>query len=187
MGDVLRGTPWEIFRTFLSPDVLMQLRTTARYWNKGDKYGPYGDFFLFLLKSGEEDASTAPVKGTAPVSIWGLQATYVWGHITCIKAVPSGEAWINIRQGLFPDDVVKLRATARCWNNGELYGDFGDFFFMLLNMKQYTSCEGGRAPLRLRHPFMETIRLRGLVRPSGDTMDDTTFSNILTAWGNGRW
>ena len=47
MYDVLRGSPWEILRAFLSPDVLMRLRTTERYWNKGDKYGPYGDFFLF--------------------------------------------------------------------------------------------------------------------------------------------
>ena len=77
MGDVLNGTPWEILRAFLSPDVLMRLHTTARYRNKGDKYGPYGDFFLFLLKSGGEDASTTPVKGTAPVSFWDLQATYV--------------------------------------------------------------------------------------------------------------
>ena len=104
-----------------------------------------------------------------------------------MKVVLSGEAWINIRQGLFPDDVVKLRATARCWNNGELFGDLGDLFFMLLKMKQYTSFEGGRAPLRLRNPFMETIRLRGTDPPSGETTDDTSFSNILTAWGNGRW
>ena len=34
---------------------------------------------------------------------------------------------------------------------------------------------------------METIRLRGLVSPSGDTMDDTSLNNILTALGNGRW
>ena len=82
---------------------------------------------------------------------------------------------------------MKLRATAKCWNNGELYGDLGDLFFMLLTMKQKTKCDGGRAPLRLRNPFMETIRLRGLDQPSGDTMDDTSFSNILSAWGNGRW
>ena len=58
---------------------------------------------------------------------------------------------------------------------------------MLLKMKQYTSCEGGTAPPRPRNPFMETIRLRGLDPPSGETMDDTSFSNILTAWSNGRW
>ena len=37
---------------------------------------------------------------------------------------------------IIPDDVVKMRATARCWNNGELFGDLGDLFFMLLKMKQ---------------------------------------------------
>ena len=52
-----------------------------------------------------------------------------------MKAVLSGEAWINIRQGLFPDDVVKLRVTARCWDNGHFYGDLGEFFFMSLKMK----------------------------------------------------
>ena len=78
MCDVLRGSPWEIIRVFLSPDILLRLRTTERYWNKGDIYEPYGDFFLFLLKSGGEDPSTSPVKCTAPFSIWDLQATYVW-------------------------------------------------------------------------------------------------------------
>ena len=141
MCDVLLGPPWEILRAFLPPDVLLRLRTTARYWNKGDNYGPYGDFFLFLFKSGGEDASTVPVKGTAPVSTGDLQATYVWGRITCMKVMLSGEAWINIRQGLFPDNVVKMRATARCWN-----GDLGDLFFILLKMKQYTSCNGDRVP-----------------------------------------
>ena len=61
MYDVLRGSPWEILRAFLSPDILLRLRTTERYWNKCDNYGPYGDFFLFLLKSGGEDVSTAHI------------------------------------------------------------------------------------------------------------------------------
>ena len=77
MYDVLRGSLWEILRAFLSPDVLMRLRTIERYWNKGDNYGPYGDFFLFLLKSGGEDASNVPVKGTAPVSITSGIALHV--------------------------------------------------------------------------------------------------------------
>ena len=34
---------------------------------------------------------------------------------------------------------------------------------------------------------METIRLRGLDPPNGETMKDPSFSNILTAWGNGCW
>ena len=34
---------------------------------------------------------------------------------------------------------------------------------------------------------METIRLRGLDLQGGDMMDDPSFSNILTAWGNGCW
>ena len=35
-----------------------------------------------------------------------------------------------------------MKATARCWNNGVLHGDLGDLFFMLLKMKQNTSCKG---------------------------------------------
>ena len=34
---------------------------------------------------------------------------------------------------------------------------------------------------------METTRLRGTDQPSGETTDDTSFSNILTAWSYGRW
>ena len=43
MADVLRGSPWEILRTFLSLDVLLRLRTT----------GTYGDIFHYLLLSDE--------------------------------------------------------------------------------------------------------------------------------------
>ena len=63
MGDVLRGSPWEILRAFLSLDVLLRLRTIERYWNKDDNYRPYGDFFHFLLQSGGHDASIVPVEG----------------------------------------------------------------------------------------------------------------------------
>ena len=31
MYDVLRGSPWEILRAFLSPDILLRLRTTERF------------------------------------------------------------------------------------------------------------------------------------------------------------
>ena len=104
-----------------------------------------------------------------------------------MKVVLNGEARINSRQGLLPDDVVKLRVTAKCWNNGVPYGELGELFFMLLKMKQHKPCEIEGVPLRLSNPFMETIRLRGLDLQGGDTMDDPSFSNILTTWGNGRW
>ena len=53
-----------------------------------------------------------------------------------MKVVLSGEAWINIKQGLLPDNVVKLRVTAKCWNNGVLYGDFGDLFFVATKIEK---------------------------------------------------
>ena len=102
-----------------------------------------------------------------------------------MKAVLSGEAWVNVRRGLLPDDVVNLRVTAKCWNNGQLYGDLGEIFFMLLIMKQYIFYESGREPMKLRNPVLETIRRRGLGSMVGSTPEDTSLRDILTTWGNG--
>ena len=86
---------------------------------------------------------------------------------------------------IIPGRCGKNEGTARCWNNGELYGDLGDLFLMLLKMKQHIPCEIEGVPIRLSNPFMETIRLRGLDLQGGDLMDDPSFSIILTACGNG--
>ena len=91
-----------------------------------------------LFKSGGEDTNTTSVKNCVSVSLWELQAIYVWSSTTCLKAVLSCEAWVNVRQGLLPDDVVNLRVTAKCRNNEQLYGDLGGIFFMQIEMKQYT-------------------------------------------------
>ena len=180
MSDVLSGLLWLTLRAFLPPGALLRFRTTASYWNDGNKFGPYGDLFIFLLKSGGEDTNTTSVKNCVSVSLWDLQATYVWSCITCMKAVLSGEAWVNVRRGLLPDDVVNLRVTAKCWNNGQLYGDLGVIFFMLLKMKQYTFYESGREPMQLRNPVLETIRRHGLDSMVGSTPEDTSLRDILT-------
>ena len=58
MSHVLSGLPWLTLRAFLPPGALLRFRTTARYWNDGNKFGPYGDFLIFLFKSGGEDKNT---------------------------------------------------------------------------------------------------------------------------------
>ena len=64
-------------------------------------------------------------------------ACAVWHHCNLFfNCVLSGEAWINIRQGLFSDKVVKIRVTEKCWNNGVLYGDFGDLFFVATKIEK---------------------------------------------------
>ena len=57
MDIVLKGSLWELVRPLLSPDVVVQLRVTSRCWNMLENYGPFGAFFLSLLKldrSGEK-------------------------------------------------------------------------------------------------------------------------------------
>ena len=49
MDSILKGSSWELVRPLLSPDVVIQLRLTARCWNIGENYGPFGAFFLSLL------------------------------------------------------------------------------------------------------------------------------------------
>ena len=54
MDSILKGSLWEHVRLLLSQ---VQLRVTARCWNIGENCGPFGAFFLSLLKldrSGEK-------------------------------------------------------------------------------------------------------------------------------------
>ena len=44
MDGILKGSLWELVRPHLSPDVVVQLRVTARCWNIGEKYGTFGAF-----------------------------------------------------------------------------------------------------------------------------------------------
>ena len=53
MDSILKGSSWELFRPLLSPDVVVQLRVTARCWNIGENYGPFGALPL-LIKDGSE-------------------------------------------------------------------------------------------------------------------------------------
>ena len=77
MCDVLPGSPWLTLRPFLSLDVFMRLRTTARYWNQGESYGPYDDSFRFILLSneGHETLSLSQHQGTLSPD-WG----HIWGY-----------------------------------------------------------------------------------------------------------
>ena len=43
------GSVWELLRPLLADDTV-QLRTAARCWNVGDKYGPYGEVFCSMSK-----------------------------------------------------------------------------------------------------------------------------------------
>ena len=46
MESIFKGSLWELVRPHLSPDVVVQLRVTARCWNIGENYGPFGAFFF---------------------------------------------------------------------------------------------------------------------------------------------
>ena len=50
MDSILKGSLWELVRPHSSPDVVAQLRVTARCGNIGEKYEPFGAFFISLLK-----------------------------------------------------------------------------------------------------------------------------------------
>ena len=50
MDGILKGSLWEFVRHHLSPDVVVQQRVAARCWNIGENYGPFGAFFLSILK-----------------------------------------------------------------------------------------------------------------------------------------
>ena len=41
-----------------------QLRTTERYWNKGERYGPYDDFFRYIFLSNEGYDAPAQIQDT---------------------------------------------------------------------------------------------------------------------------
>ena len=50
MDNLLKGSLWELVHPYVSPGVVVQLRVTARCWNIRDNNGPFGAFFLSLLK-----------------------------------------------------------------------------------------------------------------------------------------
>ena len=79
---------------------------------------------------------------------------------------------------LSPDDVVMVRTCARCWNDGVFYGDLGNYFFLLLTMKQYGKTEWGGAQRRLRHQFVDSIRKCGLP-PQSEPLDVVVVKEIL--------
>ena len=68
-----------------------------------------------------------------------------------LTVVLYGSASVGISRMLSPDDVVKVRACARCWNDGVFFCDLG-------NLIQYGQCERGGAQRRLRHQFVDSIR-----------------------------
>ena len=41
---------WNLFRPLLAAGDILKLRTAARCWNVGDKYGPYGAVFFSMLE-----------------------------------------------------------------------------------------------------------------------------------------
>ena len=88
-----------ILRTFLSLDVLLRLRTTERFWNKGERYGTYGDFSVIcynrtkdimlsstrsiatLLPGSESSGSMSPDLG-----IWGHgSSTVSWPNVAAAQ------------------------------------------------------------------------------------------------------
>ena len=58
---VLEGHLWEALWPYISVQEILQLRTSARVWNKTSEYGPHCDLF-FLMKS-------EPTKGEEPIGV----------------------------------------------------------------------------------------------------------------------
>ena len=44
---VMEGPLWELISPLLAPE---KPRAAVKEWNKGSKYGPYGELFLFLMR-----------------------------------------------------------------------------------------------------------------------------------------
>ena len=77
MDSILTGSLWELDRPHLSPDVVVQLRVTARCWNIGEKYGPFGAFFLYLLKldrRGEDSSDMVTLRKKNMLRDWMCHA-----------------------------------------------------------------------------------------------------------------
>ena len=71
------GALWEFVRFYLSPDVVVQLRVTARCWNIGENCGPFGAFFFSLLemdRSGEESRDMVTLRKKDMLREWVCNA-----------------------------------------------------------------------------------------------------------------
>ena len=44
------GSSWEAIRPLLHSDDVVQLRTSANFWNNGSKYGSCGELFFLMQK-----------------------------------------------------------------------------------------------------------------------------------------
>ena len=69
MSALPNGVPCLTLRAYLPPGALLRFRTTARYWNDGKRFGPYGDFLVFLLKTREEDTNITSVQNCVSVTL----------------------------------------------------------------------------------------------------------------------
>ena len=49
MENVMDGPSWKATWPLFHPDDVVQLRTSAKIWNKGSKCGPYGELFFFAM------------------------------------------------------------------------------------------------------------------------------------------
>ena len=78
-------------------------------------------------------------KQASLLSTWAAQEEDVSCEFTSMTAVLYGSAWVGISRMLTLDDVVKVRTCTRCWNDGELYGDLGDYFFMFADSETIRS------------------------------------------------
>ena len=50
MKEILYGSEWDMIGLLLTTDDVVKLRTAARRWNVGDRYGSLGDTFFWMLK-----------------------------------------------------------------------------------------------------------------------------------------
>ena len=63
---------------------------------------------------------------------------------------------------LAPDVVLQVRATARCWNAGEKYEPFGEFFFSLLKIDQFVEKGRDIVTMQKKNMFRNWVRKFGI-------------------------
>ena len=84
--------------------------------------GDYDEDAVFLE---QKKFLTETEKQATFLSTLAAQEADVSSGFTDMTVVLHGSAWGGISRMVSPDDVVKIRTCARCWNDGILYGDFG--------------------------------------------------------------
>ena len=57
--EILYGSVWNMITPLLTTDDVVKVRSAARRWNVGDRYGALGDTFLRLLKREQFEDSWA--------------------------------------------------------------------------------------------------------------------------------